>query len=84
MVDPEADSDEAKHEYGIDLVEINEVKDADCLVLAVAHDTFKKMSWDEIDSLYGDFDNKEKILIDVKSLIERKQIEQKGYTYWRL
>jgi len=84
VVDPEAESDEAKHEYGINLVDISEVKDADCLVLAVAHDTFKQMSWDDIDSLYGNFDNKEKVLIDVKSILDRKVIEEKGYSYWRL
>jgi len=84
VVDPEADADEAKHEYGIDLVEIKDVKEADCLVLAVAHDTFKQMSWDYIDGLYGEFDNKEKVLIDVKSILDRKEIEDKGYSYWRL
>jgi len=84
VVDPEADADEAKHEYDIDLVDINDVKDVDCLVLAVAHDIFKQMSWDDIDSLYGEFDNNEKILIDVKSILDRSEIEEKGYSYWRL
>lgn len=84
VVDPEADANEAKHEYGIDLVDINDVKDVDCLVLAVAHDIFKQMSWDDIDSLYGEFDNNEKILIDVKSILDRSEIEEKGYSYWRL
>lgn len=84
VVDPEADAEEAKHEYGVDLVDLKEVKDADCLVLAVAHDTFKQMNWDEIDSFYGDFDNNEKILIDVKSVLNRKEIEETGYSYWSL
>lgn len=84
VVDPEADAAEAKHEYGIDLVEIKEIKDADCLVLAVAHDIFKEMSWEDIDNLYGDFENHEKILIDVKSILDKKEIEAKGYSYWRL
>lgn len=84
VVDPEADAAEAKHEYGIDLVDIKEINDADCLVLAVAHDVFKKMSWEKIDSLYGNFENKEKVLIDVKSILSRNEIEQKGYSYWRL
>jgi len=84
VVDPEADADEAKHEYGIDLVDINDVKDVDCLVLAVAHDIFKQMSWDDIDSLYGELENNEKILIDVKSILDRKEIVDKGYSYWRL
>lgn len=84
VVDPEADADEAKHEYDIDLVDINKVKDADCIVLAVAHDTFKHMSRNDIDALYGDFDNNEKVLIDVKSILDRKEFEEKGYSYWRL
>ena len=84
VVDPEAEADEAKHEYGINLVDIKDVKDADCLVLAVAHDAFKQMDWNQIDSLYGDFKNNEKVLIDVKSILDRNEIEQKGYSYWRL
>jgi UDP-N-acetyl-D-galactosamine dehydrogenase len=84
VVDPEADADEAKHEYGVELTDIKEVEGADCLVLAVAHDTFKQMSWNDIDALYGDFDNKERVLIDVKSILDRKAIEGKGYSYWRL
>lgn len=84
VVDPEADADEAKHEYDIDLIDIKSVKDADCIVLAVAHDIFKQMSFDEIDSLYGKFKNDEKILIDVKSILDRNELEIKGYSYWRL
>ncbi|MEL7568787.1 MAG: nucleotide sugar dehydrogenase [Clostridiaceae bacterium] len=84
IIDPEADAEEAKHEYGIKLIDIKEVKDADCLVLAVAHDFFKQMRWNEIDALFGDFDNKDKIFIDVKSILNRKEIKEKGYSYWRL
>lgn len=84
IVDPEADAEEAKHEYGIDLADIKDVKDADCIVLAVAHDTFKQMSLSEIDSLYGNFENKDKVLIDVRSILDRKEIEIKDYSYWRL
>jgi UDP-N-acetyl-D-galactosamine dehydrogenase len=84
VVDPEADADEAKYVYGIDLVDIKNINNADCLVLAVAHDIFKQMKWDEIDSFYGDFDNKNKVLIDVKSILDRNEIEEKGYSYWRL
>lgn len=84
VVDPEADAVEAKHEYGIDLVDIKDVKDTDCLVLAVAHETFKQMSLDKFDSLFGDFNDNEKILIDVKSVFNKKEIHEKGYSYWRL
>lgn len=84
VVDPEADFKEAKREYGIDLVDVKDIKEADCLVLAVAHDAFKQISWSEIDKFYGNFDNKEKVLIDVKSILDKNHIERMGYSYWRL
>lgn len=84
VVDPQADKGDAKQEYNVDLVEINNVKDADCLVFAVAHDEFKNMNWREIDGLFRDMDNREKVIIDVKSILDKLEIEAHGYSYWRL
>ncbi len=84
VVDPIADPKEAKREYGIDLVDISEVKDVDCIVLAVAHDIFKKLTLEEIDEMFGDFNNKEKVIIDVKSILNKSKVKEKGYSYWRL
>ncbi len=84
VVDPVANAIEAKHEYGIELTDMKDIRDADCLVLAVAHDAFKELSLEEIDALFGDFDINEKILIDVKSILNKSEIEAKGYSYWRL
>lgn len=38
---PWADIIEVKNEYNIDLKQLNDIKNVDCLVLAVAHDEFK-------------------------------------------
>lgn len=84
IVDPVANADEAKKEYGIDLVDFNHVRDVDCIVLSVAHDVFKQMSLKEIDSLYKNIENKNKLLIDVKGAFSKRDIQEKGYTYWRL
>lgn len=84
VVDPEADPVEVKREYGVDLVNLNEVKDADSVVLAVAHDIFKEMKIEKIDSLFGDFESQSKIIIDVKSLLDINEVKEKGFTYWRL
>lgn len=84
VYDPLADKNDAKEEYGIDLVDIEDIKDADCLVFAVAHDEFKNMSFDQMDALFGNFSNNEKIIIDVKSIFDKKAIEERGYSYWRL
>ena len=46
--DPWADPDEARHEYGIDLVETPKTGTYDGIILAVAHDVFRDMSADEL------------------------------------
>jgi UDP-N-acetyl-D-galactosamine dehydrogenase len=82
--DPNADPDEVKREYGIELIDLSDIKGIDCVVIAVAHDVYKKMKLDDFDALYGNFENNEKILIDVKSILNKNEVESKGYVYWRL
>lgn len=84
VVDPVANAAEAKHEYGVDLIALEDVRNADCVILAVAHDAFKSLGLEGIDVLYGDFDNSEKVLIDVKSILDKKAVEEAAYRYWRL
>ncbi|MEG0048483.1 MAG: nucleotide sugar dehydrogenase, partial [Clostridia bacterium] len=84
VVDPWAKAEDAKREYGVDLTELCDVKDADCVVIAVAHDEFKNISIMQIDKLFGGMPNGEKIIIDVKSIINKQTIEKLGYRYWRL
>lgn len=84
VVDSLADKEEVKHEYGVELISFDEIKEADCLIFAVAHKEYKKLSIAEIDKLFKQGDNKSKVLIDVKSIFNKKEIENLGYTYWRL
>ena len=84
IVDPQADAIDAKNEYGVDLVDINEVKDVDCLVFAVAHNEFKELSLKQIDSMFRNYSNAEKVIIDVKSILNKSEIIKLGYSYWRL
>lgn len=84
IVDPQANKEEAKVEYNIEIVDLNQVTNADCLIFAVAHNEFVNMTIAEIDSLFCKTDNKEKVLIDVKSIFNKEEIEEKGYSYWRL
>ncbi|NOU89000.1 nucleotide sugar dehydrogenase [Paenibacillus sp. LMG 31460] len=84
VVDPLASAADAKHEYGVNLTDMSEIKNADCLVFAVAHNEFKEMKWEKIDSLYSTGDNFEKVLIDVKGLFNKSELEAMGYSYWRL
>ena len=67
--------------YGIKFADISEIKEADAVVLAVAHDSFKNLAMDDIDELYGEG---KKIMIDIKGLLDRKAYEAADYSYWRL
>lgn len=84
IVDPCADAGEVYHEYGVHLVELSMVQNADCLVFAVAHDFFKKMDTPQIKSLFNDIPDEEKIIVDVKNVLEKNMVENLGYRLWRL
>lgn len=81
IADPEADADEAERLYGIRFVDMNSVKDMDAVLLAVAHTQFKDLTMADIDSLFGEG---QKVLLDLKGLLNRKEYENAGYSYWRL
>ncbi len=84
VADPWASASDAKREYNIDLTDISNIKDADCVVIAVAHNEFREMSLENIDLLFKKCDNSEKVIIDVKSIIDKEKAEKLGYRYWRL
>lgn len=85
VVDSWANPADAKKEYNVDLTELSDVRDADCIILAVGHDEFKTLSLNEFDELYkSDIPNDEKIMIDVKSVLDKQAFIDNGYTYWRL
>ena len=84
VVDSWASERDAMCEYGVALTKLTDVSDADCVILAVAHNEFKNMSLEELDKLYVTGENENKVLIDVKSILDRKIVENAGYRYWRL
>ena len=83
IADPEADAEEAKREYGIVFSSLAEIKDIDAIVVAVGHNTFMKLTLDDFNKMYKDT-AKNKVLIDIKGIYDRKQYEASGYRYWRL
>ena len=85
VVDPWANPKEAEKEYGIILTEMTNVSDADCLILAVSHDEFVKLTWEQIGKMYKEeVPIKERVLIDVKGIKNLKEARAQGYRYWRL
>lgn len=84
VVDPWASERDAMNEYGVELKTLDDAKEADCIIVAVAHNEFKALSLDDIDALYRDIPKEQKILIDVKGLYRIKDVVAKGFSYWRL
>ena len=84
VTDAYAEDEDAKKEYGIELIPLKELKDMDAVIVAVAHDKYFELTQADIDALYAPCDNSEKVLIDVKGILDRKAYETAGYCYWRL
>lgn len=84
VCDPVADAQEAHNLYGISFVPIEAVTEVDALVIAVSHEVFSQMGIQEIDQLFKDISNDQKVVVDVKSVLDRKQIVEAGYRYWSL
>ena len=85
VTDSWAEVDVAKHEYGVDLVDYNDIPKADCVIVAVGHDEYRSMSITQIKSLFkDDIKDDEKVLIDVKSIFGIDELKASNITFWRL
>ncbi len=84
VVDPWADPEVAKLEYGVDLMKLEDVHDADCVIVAVAHQEFKELGLDNIKKLFKNTPDEEKALIDVKGLFGIEDLNKSHLLWWRL
>ena len=81
IVDPVADAVEAEMLYGVKIMDMDNIKDMDAVILAVAHTEFSSFTVEEMNSFFG---SGKKILLDIKGIMNRKEYEEAGYRYWRL
>ena len=80
VADPQAEADEALHEYGVRLLPWAELPQADAIVAAVSHREYAALGLDDIAQKLvpgGAF-------IDVKAMFNADVISGAGYTLWRL
>ena len=85
VVDPWANKDEALKEYGVNLVNVEDLHDIDCVILAVAHDAFKRMSLADFNAFYRQCRQDEKnVLVDVKGIYNVNDLKKSGLMWWRL
>lgn len=81
VFDDNAEGIEIEKEYGIKPILKNELKDFDCVIIAVGHESFRLL---DIDSLFKKVNNQKKVIIDVKSILDKDVYLNKGYNIWRL
>lgn len=76
VVDPHADSDELKHEYGFGLVEKPD-SDYDAIILAVNHKDYAGLNEAQLQSMCSE----KPVIVDLKGVMRGKI---KNITYWSL
>ena len=84
VVDPWASAREARQEYGIALTALEDVKDADCVIVAVAHEEFRAIPAERYKQFFRAGDDAEKVLIDVKGIFDIQDLRRSGMRWWRL
>lgn len=84
VVDPWASERDAMKEYGVELKKLADAKDADCIIVAVAHNEFREMGLSKVKELFRDVSDDQKVLIDVKGLYKVDELKTSGVRWWRL
>lgn len=78
--DPIANKNDVSKFYNIDLIDDYTTKKYDSIIIAVNHDIFKKISFNDIIALSKD----KPILFDVKGCLNKEKALFNGIEYWRL
>ena len=81
ITDPVADAEEAERIYGLQLAPMEEIRDMDAVILAVAHEEFRSLA---PRAMAAFFRNENRVLVDVKGILDKAEYEAAGYRYWRL
>ena len=81
VFDDNAIPQEIEHEYGIKPIDKNDLHDFDCVIIAVAHCSFKEL---DLTKMFKSIDNNKKVIIDVKSILDKESYLSLGFRLWRL
>ncbi|MFA1821459.1 nucleotide sugar dehydrogenase [Virgibacillus oceani] len=82
VYDPVAEADNVYREFGIELAAKEELQDLNSVVMAVPHNEIKEEF--SLDILEGLYRNDRKVLVDIKSMYDKKECETRGFHYWNL
>lgn len=82
VVDPWASERDAMLEYGLKLTKMEDIHDADCVIVAVAHNEFKALPITTLKKFFKK--DSANVLIDVKGIYKIDDLKQSGINWWRL
>ncbi len=81
--DPLANPDETRHEYGLELTDLSAVGKVDAVIYAVSHNSFAALTTKDFAKFCRNGNGKG-VVVDVKSILKRDEIESAGLVYWSL
>ena len=80
VTDAWADPEEAKKEYGLDLVDLDSVQGYDAVILAIGHEAYTNFTTDDWQRMLTE----DGVVIDVKSLYDKDTFSGTSIKHWRL
>lgn len=80
VADPWAEAAEVRHEYGIDLGNVDATTQVDSLVVAVGHEQYRQLPLAELRKFCR---GEKPVLADIKSLYDRHEGAAQGFTVFR-
>jgi len=80
VCDPRASAEHMREEHGIALADLAALAQVDAIVLAVAHEEFRSRGLPDLLAPLS----KGGLVVDVKSALDRAEVEALGFAYWRL
>lgn len=78
--DPFANEKEAQKAFNISLIPFERLKPSDAVVFAVAHGPYRNLSFSHLKLLM----NERSVIVDVKSIFNKKQLAREGVYIWQL
>ena len=80
--DPVADAEDVQREFDITLTKEADMKELDCIIFAVPHNSYKEKY--DVNTILPLYRTDKRVLVDIKNMFDRQKSETEGILYWSL
>ncbi|MDF2906309.1 MAG: capL [Herbinix sp.] len=84
VTDPQAEEVEVLQEYDIRLTPMDRIENMNAVIIAVAHDEYRQLTIDQVNRFFREGLNQNKLLMDIKGILNKEIYALAGYRYWSL